>query len=191
MDRFERSAAPDCLAQARGELCQGDFAAHAVWEMFRKRNCYGETRAALLNISGMTCAFCAGGFAQSPETVEHFRPKAGVHAPKDSVLDWENLFPACVACQSAKGESFSTDLLKPDAPDYSPWRHFIANADDGSLEPLPNDAPQRAQVTIKTYKLNRAALKRERRNAIRALRSAAGAPVEIEQYRFLVELFPA
>lgn len=189
MDRFERSAAPDCLVQARGELCLGDFAAHAVWERFRNRNCYGETRAALLNISGTTCAFCAGGFAQSPETVEHFRPKAGALAHKDSVLDWSNLFPACMRCQQAKGDSFSADLLKPDEPAYSPWQYFIANADDGSLEPLPNHEPHRAEVTIQTYDLNRPALKVERRRAIRQLQNAADAPAE--EYRFLAELFPA
>lgn len=189
MDRFERTAAPDCLAQARNELCQEDFAAHGVWEKFRNRNCYGETRTALLNISGTTCAFCAGGFAQSPETVEHFRPKAGAHAHKDAVLDWANLFPACMRCQQAKGESFSLDLLKPDEPNYSPWQYFIANADDGSLEPLSNDEPHRAQVTIQTYDLNRAALKIERRRAIRQLHNAAAAP--LEEYRFLAELFPA
>lgn len=189
MDRFERTGAPDCLAQERGDLCQGDFTAHAVWDRFRNRNCYGETRAALLNISGTTCAFCAGGFAQSPETVEHFRPKAGAHAHKDSVLDWSNLFPACMRCQQAKGASFSADLLKPDESGYSPWQYFIANADDGSLEPLSNDEPHRAQVTIQTYDLNRSALKVERRRAIRQLQSAAAMPVD--EYRFLAELFPA
>lgn len=189
MDRFERSAAPDCLAQARGALCQGDFAAHGVWETFRNRKCYGVTRAALLGISGMTCAFCAGGFAQSPETIEHFRPKAGLLAHRDSVLDWNNLFPACMRCQQAKGDSFSANLLKPDDPNYSPWLHFIANADDGSLEPLPSHEPHRAQVTIETYDLNRSALKVERRRAIRQMQNAVTASVE--EYRFLAELFPA
>ena len=189
MDRFERTPAPDCLAQARGDLCHSDFTAHAVWDKFRKRKCYDDTRTVLLNISGTTCAFCAGGFAQSPETIEHFRPKAGAHAHKDAVLDWANLFPACMRCQQAKGESFSLELLKPDEPNYSPWQHFIANADDGSLEPLHNDEPHRAQVTIQTYDLNRAALKIERRRAIRQLHNAAAAP--LEEYRFLAELFPA
>ena len=187
MDRFERTDAPLCLASARDELCQGDFDAHAVWNRFRQRNCYVETRSVLLSISYNTCAFCAGGFAQSPETIEHFQPKAGDAGSRDTVLEWDNLFPACMACQLEKGELFSGQLLKPDHDEYVPVNCCVANADDGSLEGVPGAMEAKANVTIETYKLNRPALKRERYRAIRALGEFPDQPVE--EYRFLAELF--
>lgn len=186
MDKFARGAEPDCLASSRGDLCQGAFDAGDVWNRFRGRKCYSEVRQTLLSTSQQTCAFCAGGFAQSPESVEHFEPKAGAHANADAVLEWSNLFPACMRCQQAKGDGFFTALLKPDADDYSPAQFFVANADDGSLEAVPGNASTRAKITIDTYQLNRAALKRERRRVIRSLGQAASQPVE--EYRFLAEL---
>lgn len=187
MDRFERGVEPACLSAAQTELCAGQFNAASVWNTFRSRVCYGEVRSALMNTSCQTCAFCAGGFAQSPESVEHFQPKAGAHANPDTVLEWRNLFPACMRCQQAKGDAYSPALLKPDEDDYSPAQFFLANSDDGSLEAVPGDDSVRAQVTINTYQLNRAALKRERRLAIRALNAAPKQPVE--EYRYLAELF--
>ena len=187
MDRFERGAAPACLSAAQTALCAGAFNAHSVWTTFRGRVCYGEVRTALMNTSQQTCAFCAGGFAHSPESIEHFQPKAGAHAIPGAVLEWANLFPACMRCQQAKGDGYSHALLKPDAGEYSPAQFFIANPDDGSLEPVPGDQSNRAEVTINTYQLNRAALKRERRRVIRSLGGAASQP--IDEYRYLAELF--
>lgn len=188
MDRFERGAAPACLSVAQTELCVGQFNANTAWNIFRGRVCYGVVRSALMNTSSQTCAFCAGGFAQSPESIEHFQPKAGAHGNPNTVLEWANLFPACMRCQQAKGDGYSPALLKPDADEYSPAQFFIANADDGSLEAVPGDESKRAEVTINTYQLNRAALKRERRRVIKTLGEAANQPAE--EYRYLAELFP-
>ncbi len=187
MDKFARGTEPGCLANSRTELCQGAFDAGDVWSRFRDRKCYSEVRQMLLATSQQTCAFCAGGFAQSNETIEHFRPKAGDHAEPNVVLEWGNLFPACNQCQSAKGAKFSSQLLKPDHNDYIPVNCFVANAADGSLEGVPGAMEAKTKVTIETYKLNRPALKRERRRAIRALSESPGQPVE--EYRFLAELF--
>ena len=187
MDRFKRREAPGCLPVAKRDLCVERFNANSAWKTFRSRDCYGEVRSALLSSSRQTCAFCAGGFAQSNETIEHFRPKAGDHAEPEAVLEWSNLFPACNQCQSAKGAKFSTHLLKPDQDDYIPANCFVANAADGSLEGVPGAMEVKANVTIETYKLNRPALKLERRRAIRAIGESPGQPVE--EYRFLAELF--
>lgn len=80
MNRFVRTSEPAYLQSARNDLCHGAYLADQVWERFRGRTVYGQLRGELLSISEHTCAFCAGGFAQSITTVEHFEPKAGPFA---------------------------------------------------------------------------------------------------------------
>ncbi len=189
MDQFVRTAEPAALAQARGELCQGEYLATAVWNTFRSRKAYEIARANLIQISADTCAFCAGGFAQSNETIEHFVPKSGANADASQVLVWANLFPACNACQTAKLDKFSKDLLKPDASDYLPQTYFWIEADDGSLVPSPAanaDQQRQAQTTIKLYGLDRSALKNERRKALRDFERDGKAG--LHHYRFISQL---
>ncbi len=189
MDQFVRTAEPAALAQAWGELCQSEYIATAVWETFRKRKAYQAVRDNLMQASNDTCAFCAGGFAQSNETIEHFVPKSGANADASQVLTWANLFPACSACQTAKLDRFSTDILKPDLLEYLPQTYFWIEADDGSLVPSPaaSEVQQRqAQTTIDMYKLDRSALKRERRKALKDFKrdGAHG----LHNYRFIGQL---
>jgi uncharacterized protein (TIGR02646 family) len=189
MDQFVRTAEPAALAQERNELCQGEYVATKVWDTFRKRKAYQTVRDQLLQISFDTCAFCSGGFAQSNETIEHFIPKSGVNADATQVLAWANLFPACGACQTAKLDKYSGDLLKPDATDYLPQTYFWIEAHDGSLVPSPAASQaqqQQAKTTIDTYKLDRSALKKERRKALRDFeREGTDA---LHHYRFIAEL---
>ncbi len=187
VDKFARGAEPDCLANSRAELCQGAFDAGDVWNRFRGRNCYYEARQTLLNTSQQTCAFCAGfAFAFSPATIEHFEPKAGEHAKPDAVLDWSNLFPACMRCQQAKGDGYSSALLKPDDAGYSPVRHFIANY-DGSIDAVPGEDGERANVTIDMYDLNRVELKILRKRALEIARKKPSSE-PFEGFRFFAEL---
>ena len=192
MDRFERTAEPDYLQSARDELCQGQYLAQNVWDRFRNRNAYQLLKEQLLLISGETCAFCAGGFAQSPVTVEHFEPKSGPHANPAKVLVWDNLFPACYACQQAKLADFSQDVIKPDFEDYQPAEYFLIDVDDGALKPLPTasaDVQKQVNTTIDTYGLDRPALKKERLHVLRQLMKNQTDPLDLDQYRFLKELF--
>jgi uncharacterized protein (TIGR02646 family) len=192
MDRFQRTAEPDYLQAARDELCQGEYLAHHVWERFRQRNVYDQLRSKLLSISNETCAFCAGGFAQSPVTVEHFEPKAGPHENPKKVLAWENLFPSCYACQLAKGSKFSTDLIKPDLDHYQPASYFLIDVDDGALKPAPHaqaDVQSKVIKTIETYGLDRPALKKERKQKLRQMLKNQDDGDNLSEYRFLKELF--
>lgn len=189
MDPFVRPAEPDALARERNELCQGDYSATTVWGTFRKRKAYHTVRDRLMQVSSETCAFCAGGFAQSAETIEHFVPKSGANADETQMLVWSNLFPACSACQTAKQDKFSNDLLKPDADGYLPQTYFWIEADDGSLVPSPaaSQAQQRqAQTTIDTYKLDRSALKKERRKVLRDFEREGDDGLHL--YRFIGEM---
>lgn len=192
MDRFQRTVEPEYLQAARDELCQGAYLAGQVWDRFRQRNVYDELRSALLSISDETCAFCAGGFAQSPVTVEHFEPKSGPHASSAKVLAWENLFPCCYACQQAKGTRFSVDLIKPDLEHYQPAAYFLIDADDGALKPAPHaheDVQNQVVKTIQTYGLDRPALKKERKQKLRQMMKNQDDAEDLGGYRFLKELF--
>jgi len=189
MDRFERTPEPEYLQSARDELCQGEYLASHVWEKFRNRNAYETLRNDLLSISDETCAFCAGGFAQSTVTVEHFEPKSGPHESREKVLVWENLFPACNACQQAKGTKFSPDLIKPDLDEYQPSAYFLIDADDGALKPAPGVQADKAAKTIEIYGLDRPALKKERRQKLKQMMKHQDTDDESEGYRFLKELF--
>ena len=192
MDRFQRTLEPEFLQNARDELCKGDYLANSVWEKFRNRQTYDQLRKELLTISSETCAFCAGGFAQSPVTVEHFEPKAGPHENPKKVLVWENLFPSCYACQQAKGSKFSTDLIKPDLDDYQPAVYFLIDTDDGTLKPAPNaatDVQIRVTKTIEIYGLDRPALKKERKQKLRQMMKNLDNREDLDEYRFLKELF--
>jgi uncharacterized protein (TIGR02646 family) len=192
MDRFLRTPEPESLQSAHKDLCQGTYVAALVWKRFRQRNAYEDLRSELLHISQDTCAFCAGGFAQSPVTVEHFEPKSGPRANAQAVLRWSNLFPACAACQLEKADGFSDLLLKPDADEYSPSAYFWVDADDGSLKPLPcaGEAVQaQASKTIELYGLDRPPLKKERKQVLKQLQRKSADGDALDEYRFLKELF--
>lgn len=123
-----------------------------------------QIREALFTMSKSHCAFCdefpIG--SQSPETIEHFKPKKLFPL---IAYQWENLYPCCMRCQE-KGDNFNELLLRPDADDYSFQRYFVINAATMELEPNAGatmEDQERAKTTIKLYKLNRVRLRTSRR----------------------------
>ncbi len=148
MIRYERLAAPSCLMAKYGKLRWRSSGA-----------CYQAIQIALGNANQEHCAFCDGGlYVESLCTVEHFRPKS---THPELTYAWQNLFPACNGCQSAKGSKFDEALLKPDDEDYDFAKYFQLNYLSGEIEPLESasQADQvRADVTIRMYGLNKYAI---------------------------------
>jgi uncharacterized protein (TIGR02646 family) len=138
----------------------------------------------LIEMSKGHCAYCDGYElgAISRETIDHFEPKSKF---PDKSFEWENLFPACDACQSARREEFDSDMLKPDEAEYEFERFFKVNYATGHLVPNPAASPQdqhRADVTIRLFGLNRTQLVSSRR---RAVREDSCLPIDERSFRFL------
>jgi 5-methylcytosine-specific restriction endonuclease McrA len=51
--------------------------------------------------------------------------------------EWNNLYPSCAICSSAKANQYDAKLLRPDAPDYDFDRYFSIEWGSGYL--LPNE----------------------------------------------------
>jgi uncharacterized protein (TIGR02646 family) len=151
MIRFSRGAAPTCLA----------LVTKTAWPP--APTCYAVVRRELFETTKQHCAFCDGAVgAESTCTVEHFRPKRDF---PNLIFDWTNLFPACNACQAAKGKKFDERLLKPDSFDYRFARYFICNFLTGEIEsnPIaPASDQEQAKLTIQIYDLNKTERKRRR-----------------------------
>ena len=101
------------------------------------------------------CSFC-DNFPVSPpsiDTIEHFRSKS--RYPREAYL-WANLYFCCMYCQQ-KGAQFDEAALQPDALEYEFDRYFRWDHTLGTIEVNDRAAPedqQRAQVTIRLYRLN-------------------------------------
>lgn len=145
MIRYDRLSAPKCLLAKQGKL---------LWQS--SGTCYQAIQIALGNANQEHCAFCDGKLGiESKSTVEHFRPKSKF---PDLIYSWQNLFPACDVCQSAKWEKFDDALLKPDELAYAFANYFQINLLSGAIEPLESANPaaqSRAKVTIDMYQLNK------------------------------------
>lgn len=74
------------------------------------------------------CAYCDADHlgAAARETIDHFRPKATF--PTEA-FDYDNLYPACDVCQTAKRDTWDEHLLRPDEPGYDFDRYFVCDAD--------------------------------------------------------------
>jgi uncharacterized protein (TIGR02646 family) len=170
---FPRSAEPECL-----KLKQS-------WTQLKGSICYQAVRAELEKVSGVRCAFCDGFLREtSSSTVEHFRPKSKF---PNLEIQWDNLFPCCSFCQSAKLDRFDELLLKPDAAEYQFLNYFLCNYQTGDIEPnLTKDQYQqaRADYTINLYKLNSPERCEARKRAKRKF--DASCSLEDEQYRFFL-----
>lgn len=115
-----------------------------------------ESLRLLLEMTKGHCAFCDGADlgAESRKTIEHFRPKSEHHT---LAFQWENLYPCCDQCQSAKGDDFDERLLVGDQAGYEFDRFFSIDYSSGALLPNPlatEYEQQSAVVTIKLYGLN-------------------------------------
>jgi uncharacterized protein (TIGR02646 family) len=117
-------------------------------------------------LQGMTdnhCSFCDSaplGQASRKE-IEHLRPKSIF---PEHAFDWLNLYLACSVCNGKKQDKYDTQLLQPDAANYSFASYFILSA-KGEL--IPNLAADQnninaAEITIAIFDLNRVELKLER-----------------------------
>lgn len=120
----------------------------------------------LTSQSSSHCSFCDGYplEARSPETIEHFKPKAKNHFP-ELAFEWDNLFYCCTRCQKYKGENFDPLLLKPDEQNYQFTKYFICDYTSGNIRPNPHAGlldQRRAEITIQIYGLNSGSLPGER-----------------------------
>lgn len=78
-------------------------------------------KEALLEMSNDKCAYCECilGIESKDVTIDHFLPKV---SHEGLVVEWENLFPACLRCNRKKNDNEET-LINPCADDPS---NFIA-----------------------------------------------------------------
>lgn len=133
------------------------------------------------------CSFCDSTplISQIRATIEHFRPK---EAHPRLVYQWENLFACCDICQNAKWKMFDEALLKPDEIEYEFRRYFFFEEATGKLIPNPGASSEdqnRAETTIRLYKLNEFARPEARLWALEIARHCPTLPVEKHPYRFM------
>lgn len=148
--------------------------------------CYQHTRKTLLDMTQQHCAFCDGPFAESPKTIEHFRPKSRF---PELAFAWSNLFPCCYACQSSKQEKFNECLLKPDDEDYRFDRYFLVKYETGEIEVSPLLGPQereRAAITLEIYGLNTPERKNARVRELRYFQLEENPVIDDFNYRFFL-----
>lgn len=134
------------------------------------------------------CAYCDGRLGeQSAATIDHFFPRRTFPA---LVLCWDNLYPACDACnEKCKGVRWSCHLLRPDADlvagaqadeeCFAYW--FSIDPASGRLTPAPQAARRaraRARLTIRVFGLNRPRLCQARLDAYGLLMTADEAALE-------------
>ena len=141
----------------------------------------------LREMTARHCAYCdhfeLG--AMSRETIDHFKPKSQYPS---LAYAWENLFPACDACQAARREQYRTTLLRPDATDYDFHRFFVVNYATGQMVPNPaaNERDRRrAKTTIDLFGLNRPALVSSRYLALRWFPADSVVPIGERPFRFM------
>jgi len=139
------------------------------------------------------CAYCDGLLGtQSPLTIDHFLP---ISAFPLAALDWHNLFPACVECNSThKRARYHREALRPDRDPVEQWVEF--DAEDGRLRPDPRlDERTRARIRLSfmLFGLNRPRLRLARRRRWAELRKHADADdLQLDRregpYRFIADL---
>ncbi|HEX7634434.1 MAG TPA: retron system putative HNH endonuclease [Noviherbaspirillum sp.] len=190
MRKFCRTDEPDCLKEKAAILTEKFVAARKENPSARfnwPNGGYETIRSKLLEMTQYHCAFCDGPFSESRETVEHFRPKSRF---PELAYRWENLFPCCDACQSAKGEKFDELLLKPDEQEYIFSGYFIVNFRTGAIEALPSAEAvrqSRAQVSIDMYDLNRKARLIARQRELECYLRAENPCIDDFNYRYFLE----
>lgn len=117
------------------------------------------------------CAYCDGTLGeQSPRTIDHFLP-ASVFPVLG--MSWENLYPACVVCNSTmKGDRWSCRLVRPDEIEDG-W--FVFEPEDGSLDAapeLPRRTRARIRLTLRVFGLNTVERRTARKTQWRELSNA-------------------
>lgn len=151
--------------------CQAIAAPVFMWPHWNNVSIYQHLLPVLRSQTDAHRSFCDAFPVQgvSTETIEHFFPKT-VEEFEHLVLEWENLFYACNACQSAKGSKFHPALLKPDEIEYIFERYFCFDFELGDICPLAVEGTpdhERAKQTIEHYGLNQSGRPRYRVEALR------------------------
>lgn len=142
-----------------------------TWPQWNNVSIYQHLLPVLRCQTDAHCSFCDAFPVQgvSTETIEHFYPKT-VEEHEHRVLQWENLFYACNACQNAKLNKFHPAILKPDEVEYSFDRYFCFDFELGEIRPLAVIGTpdfERAKETIEHYGLNWFGRPRHRAEALR------------------------
>lgn len=202
MKRFERQAEPDFWgAYERRWLYEttGPTVDPLAWKHRRRtlaQHFHERVRAAH---EPRRCAYCDGPLGvESPATIDHF---LGKESSRALTLWWNNLYPACVQCNSGhKGRRGSCVLVRPDVDPVDAWFDF--HEETGRIAPAPElDRRTRARVrlTIRVLGLNTTARCDQRRRLLRELqvRWNAGDLEYVKEalvqgpYRFVAERFRA
>jgi uncharacterized protein (TIGR02646 family) len=145
------------------------------------------------------CAYCDGRLGtESPATIDHFVPVS--HAPH-LALEWCNLFPACVVCNSTfKGPKLPWRVAIPDRDPVDQW--FECDPETGKLRARPEcslvirhkvrrtvllfglNAPERCQARMRIWKEIRNCDRTGDSDGIQSARTQG-------PYRFIVEAYVA
>ena len=141
----------------------------------------------LRNMTADHCSYCDGFPMESMlgDTIDHFKPKSIF--PREA-YKWENLFLCCYICQKRINQ-FQDILLKPDEIEYEFGKYFFYDTDTGEIQPNLKSTPtdqNRAEYTIKIFKLNKYNRPKSRKMFFRNFAKAQNPIVEEYPYRFIL-----
>ena len=106
------------------------------------------------------CCYCDGymGYC-SRDTIDHFLPKKYFSL---LAYKWSNLYFCCDGCQR-KGSDYHRRALRPDEPGYTFSRYFRSHR-NGLITIIAEEKSdyERAEITLKTLKLNHPKLVEDR-----------------------------
>lgn len=193
MRGFKRSAVPSYLHNSKelGEAYQQKRANRKKGEKdsFSWFELYDDLLKDISPLTQCHCSYCDLSKIKrgrvSP-TIDHFRPKADFPL---LAYTWSNLFLCCTECQKRKNK-FDELLLKPDDDTYSFDDFFIINTISGFIEPHPkkdDDAKNRAEKTIKIFKLNDNDRPQYRLDEWNSFQNSSNQFLDDYSYRFFIE----
>lgn len=196
MMKIERSESPEWLTencekwgkQWKAKRDNPNLGNDFQWYQYQGQKINRLLLPLLIELTKHHCSYCD----KRPigiETIDHFKPKTAF--PLES-YNWENLFIACYDCQISRWEDYQDALLKPDEIDYEFSRYFIYDFDLGELQPRGEENSfeyLRADLTIKTFKLNERGLPEARKIISDNLAAFEGQEIDKLPYRFIFQQF--
>lgn len=152
------------MAEKQDELnllrCQGKTADISdLWKDAQKEGSLIEVRETLAKMLGprLRCVYCVDSEATD---IEHFRPKSKF---PEYIFQWHNLLFSCKTCNlSHKGSRFPFERFEPlliDPATEEPWDYFDFEPRLGKIVAIEEAGFNKAQETIKIFKLDRESLK--------------------------------
>ncbi len=138
---------------------------------FSWKNLREDIVSSLRSMTEGHCSFCDSCplGASGGEDIEHLKPKTTF--PFEA-YQWRNLYLCCSKCNGAKGDEYDDAVLTPDEAEFSFERYFFCEG-TGRILPNPAASPEdrdRAERTIRLFKLDREGLTHSRRQAIQSPR---------------------